>query len=462
MSERKIPRRDVLKGALIGVAAVPVTAILGRAEPPRARSIRTSRKRRVRLRQGRDQGRRQGQPNFKPGQHCANCLQVAKGKEQARRCRATSSPAAWSKPTAGARSGQAPVTGRSAQADGRATGQLVAPLSSGAHAFHCDAPRIATGPRMHLRRYSRRSCASPSTCAGVEPRDRSSVGITERRGVAADAQPDPRAAEHARSRLDELAHDTEFVERVRRLDRHEAEYLSRPGWFRQAYEIEPPPLTPTSAWSTASPTPCPSIRAASACSRAITSRPRATSRAARRGGLVPIARVISARCSMRRAASSRSTRSMRASRCRSSSSTDAEGMPLRVTIELPGRDLRVRLWRADVGRAQLYLLDSNDPLNSPVRPRHHGEAVRRRWRGTADAGDRARRRGLARPRRARARRRGVPPQRGTRRARHHRACPQLRRAQRLRLLHALWATRAGNVFTTHTPVATAFDTFRRP
>ena len=46
-----------------------------------------------------------------------------------------------------------------------------------------------------------------------------------------------------RSRFDELAHDPEFVERVRRLDRQEAEYLSRPGWFQQAYEIEPPPLT---------------------------------------------------------------------------------------------------------------------------------------------------------------------------------------------------------------------------
>ena len=30
---------------------------------------------------------------------------------------------------------------------------------------------------------------------------------------------------------------------VRRLDRQEAEYLSRPGWFQQAYEIEPPPLS---------------------------------------------------------------------------------------------------------------------------------------------------------------------------------------------------------------------------
>ena len=82
MSERKIARRDVLKGALIGVAAVPVTALLGRAEAaagpvdpnePQAKSLgfvidatKVDAK---------------ANPNFKPGQMCANCLQVPKGKE---------------------------------------------------------------------------------------------------------------------------------------------------------------------------------------------------------------------------------------------------------------------------------------------------------------------------------------------------------------------------------------------
>ena len=44
-------------------------------------------------------------PNFKPGQHCANCLQVA-GRQGERRAwsRATSSPVATSPRTAGARS----------------------------------------------------------------------------------------------------------------------------------------------------------------------------------------------------------------------------------------------------------------------------------------------------------------------------------------------------------------------
>ena len=82
MSERKFARRDVLKGALIGVAAVPVTALLGRAEargcpgrPERAAGQEP------RLRDDASKVDAKANPNFKPGQACANCLQVAKGKE---------------------------------------------------------------------------------------------------------------------------------------------------------------------------------------------------------------------------------------------------------------------------------------------------------------------------------------------------------------------------------------------
>jgi len=45
-----------------------------------------------------------------------------------------------------------------------------------------------------------------------------------------------------RSRLDELARDADFVERVRRLDRSEAEYLTRPSWFQDTCTLEPPPV----------------------------------------------------------------------------------------------------------------------------------------------------------------------------------------------------------------------------
>ena len=37
-----------------------------------------------------------------------------------------------------------------------------------------------------------------------------------------------------------------------------------------------------------------------------------------------------------------------------------------IRLELPGRSILVRVWQAQVGRATLYLLDSNDLLNSPA------------------------------------------------------------------------------------------------
>jgi len=43
-----------------------------------------------------------------------------------------------------------------------------------------------------------------------------------------------------------------------------------------------------------------------------------------------------------------------------------DGEWLRISLEFPGRVLRLRAWRAQVGRINLYLLDSNDPMNSPA------------------------------------------------------------------------------------------------
>jgi hypothetical protein len=82
MSERKIARRDVLKGALIGVAAVPVTALLGRAEAA-AGPVDPNEPQAKSLGYVKDATKvdAKANPNFKPGQMCANCLQVPKGKE---------------------------------------------------------------------------------------------------------------------------------------------------------------------------------------------------------------------------------------------------------------------------------------------------------------------------------------------------------------------------------------------
>ncbi len=138
------------------------------------------------------------------------------------------------------------------------------------------------------------------------------------------------------------------------------------------------------------------------------------------------------------------------------------GTPLRVTIELPGRELLLRVWHARIGRVDLYLLDSDDPLNSPV-----DRGITSQLYG----GDRETRfvqeiaLGIGGWRALEAL--GIEVD-----VCHlnegHAAFVTLERARRFMSSHqvpfweALWATRAGNVFTTHTPVAAAFDTFPLP
>src|SRR5262245_17153747 len=43
----------------------------------------------------------------------------------------------------------------------------------------------------------------------------------------------------------------------------------------------------------------------------------------------------------------------------------ADGQPLLVSIPLPGRQVHIRVWRLQVGRVPLYLLDTNIPQNGP-------------------------------------------------------------------------------------------------
>lgn len=138
---------------------------------------------------------------------------------------------------------------------------------------------------------------------------------------------------------------------------------------------------------------------------------------------------------------------------------DAEGAWLEVPLELPGRTLVLRLWHAQVGRVSLYLLDSNDPLNSPadrgITSKLYGYGTETRlvqelvlgvggWRALKALGVQADICHLNEG---------------------HAAAVTLERARDFMRAHdvdfwqALWATRAGNVFTTHTPVAAAFDTF---
>src|SRR5262249_22246274 len=45
--------------------------------------------------------------------------------------------------------------------------------------------------------------------------------------------------------------------------------------------------------------------------------------------------------------------------------TNADGSPLLINVPLPGREVQIRVWRVQVGRVPLYLLDTNIPQNSP-------------------------------------------------------------------------------------------------
>jgi glycogen phosphorylase len=56
-----------------------------------------------------------------------------------------------------------------------------------------------------------------------------------------------------------------------------------------------------------------------------------------------------------------------------------EGDPLSVTVELPGRDVRVDVWLVQVGRVPVLLLDTDNPVNDPAdRPITHILYVRGR------------------------------------------------------------------------------------
>jgi len=78
MSEQKFPRRALLKGALLGVAAVPVTALLGRTANAAAGKVDPSEPQAKSLGYVEDATKvdAKANPNYKPGQVCSNCLQA--------------------------------------------------------------------------------------------------------------------------------------------------------------------------------------------------------------------------------------------------------------------------------------------------------------------------------------------------------------------------------------------------
>ena len=136
-----------------------------------------------------------------------------------------------------------------------------------------------------------------------------------------------------------------------------------------------------------------------------------------------------------------------------------DGAWLRISLDLPGRTVSLRVWQARVGRIKLYLLDANDPLNSPADRGITGKLY--------DAGSEIRISqevvlGVAGWRAVEAL---APEVEICHLNEGHAAFAVLERARAymrrsgLSFREALWATRAGNLFTTHTPVEAGFDRF---
>jgi starch phosphorylase len=144
-----------------------------------------------------------------------------------------------------------------------------------------------------------------------------------------------------------------------------------------------------------------------------------------------------------------------------------DGTPLRIGVELPGRTVTLKVWRATVGSVPLYLLDSDDPDNRPI-----DRCVTTKLYDTGNLGeDHVQTRLLQEILLGVGGWRLVQAMHPSIDVLHlneghcawaiiARACHLAGRGH-LDFRQALWATRAGTVFTTHTPVAAAFDSFPR-
>jgi starch phosphorylase len=138
---------------------------------------------------------------------------------------------------------------------------------------------------------------------------------------------------------------------------------------------------------------------------------------------------------------------------------DDEGQWIRVQVELPGRVLELKVWHATVGRRDLLLLDSNDLLNEPgdraITSELYGGGDELRLQQEIALGI-----GGARL----LHRLGLDCPIYHLNEGHAAFAILERAAARMRqtsepFATALRATRAGNLFTTHTPVSAGFDRF---
>jgi len=138
---------------------------------------------------------------------------------------------------------------------------------------------------------------------------------------------------------------------------------------------------------------------------------------------------------------------------------DDNGEWVHITVDMPGRTLRLRSWRCQVGRRTLLLLDSNDPLNDPsdraITSELYGGGVEIRLQQEIILG-------IGGWRLLEALGIDCPV---CHLNEGHAAFAVLERARCYMQRHgqpfhlALRNTRAGNLLTTHTPVEAGFDRF---
>jgi starch phosphorylase len=138
---------------------------------------------------------------------------------------------------------------------------------------------------------------------------------------------------------------------------------------------------------------------------------------------------------------------------------DRKGEWLRIELNFPSRLVHLRVWEVKVGRVKLYLLDSNDPANSPADQcitaelYGGGPELRLQQEIVLGIGGWKLLRALGRETEICHLNEG------------HAALAVLERARSYMEDNgqsfevALAATRAGNIFTTHTPVEAGFDRF---
>jgi starch phosphorylase len=138
---------------------------------------------------------------------------------------------------------------------------------------------------------------------------------------------------------------------------------------------------------------------------------------------------------------------------------EKNGEWLRFAIEFPGARLWIRTWQVQIGRAKLYLLDTNDPANIPS---HRGITSELYGGGPDLRLKQEQVLGIGGWRLLRA----LGPQPEVCHLNEgHAAFAVLERARSYMADNkqpfdlALTITRAGNLFTTHTPVAAGFDVF---